>query len=126
MKRTGFYTDDTPNIARGVMLLGATREELAQILDASEANIKAWEAKYPDFAEAMKQGGAMAAARAARTVIAKFDMAVFKANVAVQVKIDALLAKQTPDLMRAAALGKEGGVLAKLDADIAALRATLK
>ena len=68
LNRTGFYSDDTPHIARRVLLLGATFAELAEILGTDENTIRLWKVRYPDFAEACKEGGAQACGKVAEAL----------------------------------------------------------
>lgn len=56
MSRPEKWKDEFLHIAREVCLLGATDQELADVLQVSVRTISYWRAKRPEFAAALKAG----------------------------------------------------------------------
>jgi hypothetical protein len=56
---------DICDLARKFCMLGATDEDLAELLEVEPATIADWIAGFPDFAMALKQGREIADATAA-------------------------------------------------------------
>ena len=63
MARKTDFRPEFVELARNYALLGATDEELARFFDVTDRTVRAWKKKYPEFAEALREGGAHANAK---------------------------------------------------------------
>ena len=66
--RPSKYRPEFDELAYKFCLLGATDERLAQLLEVSQRTIDAWKQEYPDFAEALRRGKAIADAEVAQSL----------------------------------------------------------
>ena len=69
--RTPSYTPDYCPIAYKFCLLGATNEDLADVLRVSRNTIGNWLARYPEFKQAMQDGRDVADADVAQALLQK-------------------------------------------------------
>lgn len=70
--RPSDYRPEFTDVAYNLMLLGFTREQLAQAFGVDERTIYRWQESYPEFCQALYKGGAQADAEVARAL---FDRA---------------------------------------------------
>lgn len=66
--RKSIYNKEYANIVKGLCLLGATDEEIANAFNVSETTINNWKKKYIEFSLALKEGKQIADAKVAQSL----------------------------------------------------------